>query len=291
MRFSQDTVQMPSSFEHRSAIVNDVNLHYVIGGKAPGSAPLMLLIHGFPQNWWCWNGVIAELGERYTVVAPDLKGVGLSDKPTCGYTKREMAADLHALVEGLHGEPAHIVGHDIGGMIAYAYASRYPARSLTVIDVTIPGIGDWEQAIADPRVWHFAFHQKRDLPEALIVGGREHVYISSFIDQQTFRRGSISLPDINEYVEAYKHPGAFRAAMEMYRQFPQDAIDNRSAGRLPEEMPVLAIGGEKRWAGRVGERLSTVSSKVTSVSIPDAGHFVAEEQPGLFIDAIFQFCG
>jgi pimeloyl-ACP methyl ester carboxylesterase len=290
MRFSQDTVQMPSSFEHRSAIVNDVNLHYVIGGKAPGSAPLMLLIHGFPQNWWCWNSVIAELGERYTVVAPDLKGVGLSDKPACGYTKREMAADLHALVESLHGAPAHIVGHDIGGMIAYAYASRYPARSLTIIDVTIPGLGDWDQVISDPHVWHFAFHQKRDLPEALIVGGREHVYISSFINQQTFRRGSISLRDINEYVEAYMHPGAFRSAMEMYRQFPQDAIDNRSAGRLPEELPVLAIGGEKRWAGRVGERLSTVSSNVTSVSIPDAGHFVAEEQPRRFIDAMFQFC-
>ncbi|WP_244195942.1 alpha/beta fold hydrolase [Paraburkholderia susongensis] len=263
----------------------------MIGGKALGSAPLMLLIHGFPQNWWCWNGVIAELGERYTVVAPDLKGVGLSDKPAGGYTKREMAADLHALVESLHGAPAHIVGHDIGGMIAYAYASCYPARSLTIIDVTLPGIGDWDQVISDPRVWHFAFHQKRDLPEALIVGGREHVYISSFIHQQTFRRGSISLSDINEYVEAYRQPGAFRSAMEMYRQFPQDAIDNRSAGRLPEELPVLAIGGERRWAGRVGERLGTVSSKVTSVSIPDAGHFVAEEQPGRVIDAIFQFCG
>ncbi len=291
MRFSQDAAPMPSSFEHRSVIVNDVNLHYVIGGKALGSAPLMLLIHGFPQNWWCWNSVIAKLGERYTVVAPDLKGVGLSDKPACGYTKREMAADLHALVGSLDGAPAHIVGHDIGGMIAYAYASRYPARSLTIIDVTIPGIGDWEQVIADPRVWHFAFHQKRDLPEALIVGGREHVYISSFINQLTFRRGSISLSDINEYVEAYKQPGAFRSAMEMYRQFPQDALDNRHAGRLPEELPVLAMGGGKRWAGRVGERLSTVSSKVTSASIPDAGHFVAEEQPERFIDAIFQFCG
>jgi pimeloyl-ACP methyl ester carboxylesterase len=291
MRSSQDAFQLPSSFEHRSAIANGVNLHYGIGGKAPGSAPLMLLIHGFPQNWWCWNGVIAELGERYTVVAPDLKGVGLSDKPAGGYTKREMAADLHALVESLHGAPAHIVGHDIGGMVAYAYASRHPARSLTIVDVTLPGIGDWDQAIADPLVWHFAFHQKRDLPEALIVGGRAHVYISSFIHERTFRRGAISLSDVNEYVEAYTQPGAFRAAMEMYRQFPQDAIDNRSAGRLPDELPVLAIGGEARWAGRVGERLSTVSSKVTSVSIADAGHFVAEEQPERFIDAIFAFCG
>jgi pimeloyl-ACP methyl ester carboxylesterase len=290
MRPSQDTLPLPSSFEHRCAIVNDVNLHYVIGGKARGSAPLMLLIHGFPQNWWCWNRVIAELGERYTVVAPDLKGVGLSDKPAGGYTKREMAADLHALVESLQGAPAHIVGHDIGGMIAYAYASRYPARTLTIIDVTLPGIGDWDQAIADPRVWHFAFHQRRDLPEALIVGGREHVYISAFIHQQTFRRGAISLSDLNEYVEAYKHPGAFRCAMEMYRQFPQDAIDNRNAGRLPDELPVLAIGGETRWAGRVGERLSTVSSNVTSVTIADAGHFIAEEQPERFVDAIFQFC-
>ncbi|WP_255581125.1 alpha/beta hydrolase [Caballeronia sp. dw_276] len=234
MRFSSCAAQLPSSFEHRPAIVNDVNLHYVIGGKAPGSAPLMLLIHGFPQNWWSWNSVLTELGERYTVVAPDLKGVGLSDKPACGYTKLEMADDLNALVESLGGAPAHIVGHDIGGMIADAYATSYPARSLTIVDVTIPGIGDWDQVIADPRVWHFAFHQKRDLPEALVVGGREHVYISSFINRQTFRRGSISASDIDEYVEAYRHSGAFRSTMEMYRQFPQDAIDNRSAGRLPD---------------------------------------------------------
>lgn len=290
MRSHQESVQLPPSFEHQSKVVNGVNLHYVIGGKALGSAPMMLLIHGFPQNWWCWNSVIGELGEKFTVVVPDLKGVGLSDKPASGYTKREMAADLHALIESLHGAPAHIVGHDIGGMVAYAYASRHPARSLTIVDVTIPGIGDWDQVISDPHVWHFAFHQKRDLAEALIVGGRESVYISSFINHQTFRRGSISLSDINEYVEAYKHPGAFRSAMEMYRQFPQDAIDNRSAGRLPEDLPVLGMGGEQRWAGRVGERLGTVSSNVTTVSIPGAGHFIAEEQPRRFIDAIFQFC-
>lgn len=291
MQLSQDTVQMPPSFVHQSAIVNDVNLHYVIGGKPQGSSPLMLLIHGFPQNWWCWNRVMSKLGERYTVVVPDLRGVGLSDKPASGYTKREMAADLHALVESLHGRPAHIVGHDLGGMIAYAYATQYDARTLTVMDVTIPGVGDWDQAIADPRVWHFAFHQKRDLPEALIVGGREHVYISSFINHQAFHRGTISPSDINEYVEAYKHPGAFRSAMEMYRQLPQDAIDNRNAGRLPENLPVLGMGGAMRWAGRVGERLSAVSSNVTSVSIPDSGHFIAEEQPERFVETMVQFCG
>jgi pimeloyl-ACP methyl ester carboxylesterase len=285
------TLQLPPSFDHQAALVNGVNLHYVIGGKELGTAPLMLLIHGFPQNWWCWNRVLAGLGERYTVIAPDLKGVGLSDKPATGYTKRELAADLHALVESLQAGPAHVVGHDIGGMVAYAYATRHPARSLTVIDVTIPGIEDWDQVVSDPHVWHFAFHQKRDLPEALIVGGREHAYISSFINHQAFRRGAITPQDLSEYVDAYMHPGAFRCAMEMYRQFPQDVIDNRSAGRLPEDLPVLGMGGEKRWAERVGQRLASVSLNVKTVSAPNSGHFIAEERPEYFIETMFQFCG
>ncbi|MCT9126081.1 alpha/beta fold hydrolase [Cupriavidus gilardii] len=285
------TLQLPASFEHQAAIVNGVNLHYVLGGREPRTAPLMLLIHGFPQNWWCWHRVLAGLGERYTVIAPDLRGVGLSDKPAGGYTKRELAADLHALVESLQAGPAHLVGHDIGGMVAYAYATQHPARSLTVMDVTIPGIGDWDQVVSDPHVWHFAFHQKRDLPEALIVGGREHAYISSFINHQAFRRGAIAPQDMTEYVDAYRHPGAFRCAMEMYRQFPQDVVDNRNAGPLPADLPVLGMGGEKRWAERVGQRLAAVSANVKTVSVPGSGHFIAEEQPEYFIDAMFQFCG
>lgn len=269
--------------------MDGVKLHYVIGGCPVGFAPVLLLVHGFPQNWWCWAKVMPELGRHFTVVAPDLRGVGLSDKPATGYTKKQLAADLHGLVESLGAGRAHVVGHDIGGMAAFAYAWQFPLRSLTILDNTIPGIGDWNQVVSDPMVWHFAFHQKRDLPEALICGGREHAYISNFIYQQTHIRGAISCDDVDEYVRAYSHPGAFRAAMEMYRQFPDDAADNRKVRQLPATLKVLGVGAETRWGPAVGDRLKTVSSNVRSETLAQSGHFLAEEQPAAFVELLLEF--
>lgn len=281
---------LPPSFEHRAAVVGEVRLHYVTGGRPRGSAPLMLLIHGFPQNWWCWHKVMPALGEHYTLVVPDLRGVGLSDRPATGYDKTQLAADLHGVVAQLGAGPAHVVGHDIGGMVAYAYARQFPARTLTVLDMSLPGIGDWDRIVADPIIWHFPFHQKRDLAEALICGGREHAYISHFIYSQAHIRGAISADDLEEYVRAYTHPGAFRAAMEMYRQFPQDAADNRSAGPLPAGLKVLALGAETRWGPRVAQRLGAASDNVRGGAVPDSGHFISEEQPALLVQALLDFC-
>ena len=284
------TGQLPDSFEHQAALVGEVRLHFVTGGRPAGTAPVMLLIHGFPQNWWAWHKVMPALGEHFTLVVPDLRGVGLSDKPASGYDKKQLAADLHGLVESIGAGPAHVVGHDIGGMVAYSYARLFPLRTLTVLDMSLPGVGDWDQIVMDPIIWHFPFHQKRDLPEALICGGREHAYISNFIYYQTHIRGAISADDIDEYVRAYTHPGAFRAAMEMYRQFPQDAADNRAAGPLPADLKVMALGAETRWGPRVGKRLSAASDNVRGGSIPNSGHFVSEEQPKLLVAALLDFC-
>lgn len=282
--------QLPESFQHQAALVGDVRLHYVTGGRPTGTAPPMLLIHGFPQNWWAWHKVMPALGEHYTLVVPDLRGVGLSDKPATGYDKKQLAADLHGLVDSIGAGPAHVVGHDIGGMVAYSYARLFPLRTLTVLDMSLPGVGDWDQIVVDPIIWHFPFHQKRDLPEALICGGREHAYISNFIYYQTHIRGAISADDIDEYVRAYSHPGAFRAAMEMYRQFPQDAADNRAAGPLPPQLKVMALGAETRWGERVGKRLSAASDNVRGGYIANSGHFISEEQPELLVQALLDFC-
>ena len=284
------TGQLPESFEHQAALVGDVRLHFVTGGRPAGTAPVMLLIHGFPQNWWAWHKVMPALGEHFTLVVPDLRGVGLSDKPVSGYDKKQLAADLYGLVESIGAGPAHVVGHDIGGMVAYAYARLFPLRTLTVLDMSLPGVGDWDQIVTDPIIWHFPFHQKRDLPEALICGGREHAYISNFIYYQAHIRGAISADDMDEYVRAYSHPGAFRAAMEMYRQFPQDAADNRAAGPLPADLNVMALGAETRWGPRVAKRLSTASDNVRGGSIPNSGHFISEEQPELLVAALLDFC-
>ena len=250
----------------------------------------MLLLHGFPQNWWAWNKVIPLLGEDFTLVAPDLRGIGLSDRPAGGYAKKQLAEDVHRLVQKLNCGPAHVVGHDIGTMVAYAYAWQFPARSLTVLDGTIPGIGAWDQIVSDPRAWHFAFHQKRDIPELLVCGGREYAYVSAFINDRAHNPGAFSSHDMDEFARAYSHPGAFRAAMEMYRQFPQDVLDNRAAGRLPSELCVLALGGDKRWGTQLGDWLRTVSDNVEGGTLTDCGHFLSMEQPTALADALLAFC-
>ncbi|MBR8257578.1 alpha/beta fold hydrolase [Burkholderia ambifaria] len=279
-----------SQFVHRAAIADGVKIHYVTAGPHPGTAPAMLLIHGFPQNWWEWHHIMPDLARDYTLIVPDLRGVGLSDRPASGYTKRQLAADLHGVVEQLGCGPAHVVGHDIGGMVAYAYATQFPVRTLSILDVPVPGIGDWDRVVQDPRVWHFAFHQKRDLPEALICGGREHIYITTFINDRSHNVGAFSAADMAEYTAAYCHPGAFRAAMEMYRQFPQDAADNQAAGPLPADLKVLALGGDTRWGPVMLERIGSMAANVTGGSVANCGHFLAEEQPQQLIDALRKFC-
>lgn len=287
-QFSPDV--LPDGFRHDADIVGDVKLHYVTGGRPVGTAPIMLLIHGFPQNWWEWSRVLLPLGEDFTLIVPDLRGVGFSDKTEAGYTKKQLAADLFGLVRKFGDEPPHVVGHDIGAMVAYAFAWQFPVRSLTVLDASIPGIGDWDEIASSPLLFHFSFHQKPFLPEALICGGRERIYISAFINDRTDNPAAISARDMDEYVRAYMQPGAFRAAMEMYRQFPQDVIDNRAAARLPASVPVLALGGEKRWGPHMVSRMSAIADNVRGGSLPKCGHFLAEEQPELLVAALREFC-
>lgn len=273
-------------FEQQSTLVNNVKIHYVIGGRGPA----MLLIHGFPQTWWEWHNVMSALSEHYTVIAPDLRGTGLSDITYEGYTKRQLASDLHGVIESLGCGTPHVVGHDIGSMVAYAYATQFPTKTLAVLDSTIPGIGDWDSAVSNPRVWHFSFHQKRDLPEALICGGRERLYITSFIKDRCFNAAAISEEDLSIYVRAYSQPGAFRAGMEWYRQFHQDAQDNKAAGALPDSLKVLALGGEKYWGEMMVDRVREVAPSVVGGSISSCGHFIPEEQPEALVKALQEFC-
>lgn len=277
-------------FQHKFVSVKGTKIHYVMGGPGPGVAPLMLLIHGFPQTWWEWHKVMPALSRDYTVIAPDLRGIGLSECTYDGYTKRQLSADLHGVVESLDCGPAHVVGHDIGGMVAYAYATQFEARTLTILDNTIPGIGDWEAVVGGPRTWHFAFHQKRDLPESLIGGGREQVYITNFIKERCFDTASISEQDFATYAAAYSQPGGFRAGMEWYRQMPQDALDNKAAGPLPPDLKVMGLGGETHWGEAMAERLRGVAPSVVGGSIAACGHFIPEERPEALVEALRGFC-
>ncbi|MDA0182961.1 alpha/beta hydrolase [Solirubrobacter phytolaccae] len=267
-----------------------LRLHYVTAGDGPRT---LVLLHGFPQTWWEWHHVIGAFAEAgFRVVAPDYRGAGNSWKPAGGYDKRTMAGDIRHLVrETLRIDgPIALAGHDIGLMVAYAYAQRFrdELSQLVLVDAPIPGTAVFDRLRSDPRVWHFAFHGARDLPE-LLVQGRERQYLQYFFDARTT---DPSATDIDVYAAAYSAPGAMRAGFEVYRAFEQDARDNRAAleanGKLA--VPVLAVGGERSTTGPLmAEMLREVADDVTDRIIPGTAHWVPEEAPKAFTDTVLSF--
>jgi pimeloyl-ACP methyl ester carboxylesterase len=272
-----------------------LRLHYVTAGAG---ARTVVLVHGFPQTWRQWRHVIPPLADAgFGVVAPDYRGAGQSWRPPGGYDKRTMAEDIRRLVREHLGieEPVAVVGHDIGLMVAYAYAQAHgdEVSHLVVADAPLPGTAVFDRLRSDPRVWHFAFHGARDVPE-MLVAGRERQYLQAFINARIFDPSAISDADLDAYASAYSAPGAMRAGFEVYRAFDQDAEDNRAAlarnGKLT--MPVLAVGGETSTSGPlVEEMMREVAENVTAVRIPRSAHWVAEENPEAFTAALLAFLG
>jgi pimeloyl-ACP methyl ester carboxylesterase len=270
-----------------------LRLHYVVAGDGPRT---IVLVHGFPQTWWQWHQIIPPLVDAgFRVVAPDYRGAGDSWRPPAGYDKRTMAGDIRSLLQD-HlriDEPVVIAGHDIGLMVAYAYAQRFPdaVSRLVLMDAPLPGTAVFDRVLTDPRVWHFAFHGARDLAETL-VAGREREYIPYFVNARIFNPAAITAADLDVYVSAYSAPGAMRAGFEVYRAFGQDADDNRAMlrenGKLT--MPVLAIGGAISTTGAVIEEMAReVAEDVTAARIPDTGHWVAEENPQAVLRELLEF--
>ena len=279
---------MTQALSHHFAQLDDVTLHYVTCGRGP----VVVLLHGWPQTWYEWRHVIPALAERYTVIAPDLRGLGDSSRPLAGYDKKTVAADIWQLINGRLGhQQFYLVGHDWGGPTAYALAVEHPAAilRLAILDVVIPGDGgDFSQG---GRRWHHQFHLTADLPEAL-TAGRERLYLSWFYRTFGHRPDAISDADIDEYVRAYSQPGAMRAGFAYYRALPQDAADNRAnVARLKLPMPVLAIGGASgRGRGREPEEsLKRVALHVQGDIVADCGHWIPEEQPRYLADRLQQF--
>lgn len=286
---------------HHYAEVGEVMLHYVMAGPPPQPSrpkvPAVVLLHGWPQTWYEWRHVIPALAERYTVIAPDLRGLGDSSRPLGGYDKRTVSNDVWRLVTEVLGyERFLLVGHDWGGPTAFALASQHPdaIEKLCIMDVVIPGDGgDFSQG---GRRWHHQFHMTPDLPEALIQG-RERVYLQWFYQTFAYKPGAIPDADIDEYVRTYSQPGALRAGFNFYRELPRDAKDNAAllatGFRLP--MPVLAIGGgvsypHGRGRGQdVEASLKRVATNVRGVVLPECGHFVPEEQPEIVSRLLLDF--
>lgn len=284
---------MTSSPAHAVAPVNGIRMHYVRDGQGP----LVVLLHGWPQTWYCWRNLIPPLAEHYTVVAPDLRGYGLSDKPRGGYDKRTMAEDVHALVAHLGFERVVLVGHDRGARVAHRYALDHPSdvEKLALLDI-VPTRAMWQHLdlILARGFWHWLFHLQPDLPE-LLVAGRVETYLRYFFERWTYNRPPVE-EAVPEYVRAFSRPGALRAGFDDYRaSFPEDqeADDASFAGGQRLEMPVLALWGATGLVGQLPalDIWREYALDVRGEAIPNCGHFLPEEQPDLVGPRILAFLG
>ncbi|WP_254528686.1 alpha/beta fold hydrolase [Natrinema gelatinilyticum] len=273
-----------NGLEHGSARVNGVELHYVIAGEGP---PLVLL-HGWPQTWYEWRHVIPDLAERYTVIAPDLRGLGDSETPVSGYDKDTVATDVRELVHhlGFGGDQLALVGHDWGMPTAYAYAAQYrdEVRALAVLEAGLPGVHEDEKR----KLWHTRFHSVRDLPEQL-VAGRERLYLSWFYREGAYDPSAIDDDARDEYVRCYSAPGGLRGGFEYYRAYDSDAEHNREHADDLLEMPVLALGGVASFGELPIRDMNAVATSVDGEVVDRAGHWIPEERPAYFVDRVTSF--
>lgn len=274
-----DTPSMKPPTQSRTVVANGVRVHYRRSGDGPTT---VVLLHGFPQTGRLWDRVAATLASRFTVIVPDLRGAGGSERPATGYDKKTMAADVHALVTALGLGPVHMVGHDIGGMVAYAYAAQWPqdVADLTMIEMLLPGFGiEATFAIRQPgRFAHMPFFMTDDLPEWLLAG-KEVAFLDWFIRNNLVDQTAFSSADISAYAAAYARPGALRAAFDWFRAFWQDAEDNKRFASTKLAMPVLAIGGSQNVGTFLEQSLPPVAEDVRGLVFEHCGHFLPDEQP------------
>jgi pimeloyl-ACP methyl ester carboxylesterase len=272
-------------FKSRTAAVNGITLHYV----RVGSGPAVILIHGFPQDWTEYRAIMPRLSEHFTVIAVDLRGVGGSSAPTGGYDVANMAEDVYQLAVMLNLGRPYVVGHDIGGMVAYAYARSHPAvtRGAMILDVPLPGIGGWDEIQGDPSVWHFRFMQVPGLAEKL-VNGRQADYFNYF-----FGFGKFSPSEIDHFVSSYATPARIHAAFEMYRAFPDDVKSNLGQ-RGASEVPLFLGFGEKSPFAKLIPKMTddlraNGFAHVATGQIQGSVHYLVQDQPGAVAELIEKY--
>jgi pimeloyl-ACP methyl ester carboxylesterase len=265
-----------------TAEVNGITLHYVRGGNGPP----VILIHGFPQDWSEYRAIMPRLAKRFTVIAVDLRGVGGSMATAGGYDAVTMAEDIQQLAAALKLARVYVVGHDIGGMVAYAFVRRYPQamRGAMILDVPIPGIAGWDEVQGDPSVWHIRFMQVPGLPEKL-VAGRQADYLGYF-----FAFGKFTPSDVARYAKAYATVAQLHAAFEMYRAFPANAQFN-AAQRGPNDVPLFVGGGDgspfAKLVPKIADGLrANGSTHVETGLIRGSVHYVVGDQPEAVADLI-----
>jgi len=271
----------------RTAEVDGLQLQYLNAGHGPA----ILLLHGYAETSRMWRPLIPRLAANFTVIAPDLPGIGGSDIPRSGLDMTHAASRMHALVRSLGVSKAAVVGHDIGLMVAYAYAAQFPAEveRLVLMDAFLPGVPGWEAIYNNPGIWHFRFNGAT--PEAL-VEGRERTYFEHFWnDFAADKTRSIPEADRQAYADSYARPGRMRSAWAYFVSFQQAAEDFEQFSRTKLTMPVLSIGGDRANGDALGKQVKLVASNAASVILPDTGHWVMEERPQETADALMHFLG
>ncbi len=281
---------MAAPWTHHTAVVNGFRMHYVIAGSG---YPLVFL-HGWPQTWFEWRKIIPPLAEHFTVLAPDLRGLGDSERPLTGYDKRTLASDVYELIRLLGFNKIGLVGHDWGGLVAYFLAYDHPevVERLMILDM-IPGLARKGEKIDldfARLIWHVFFHGGMpDLAERLVSGNVE-IYLRHFYSRLSYNPALFTSEEVAEFVRAYSQPGALRAGFQYYRAGLQEDIEDMSTCTKKLTMPVLAWGGEA-MLGAIDTLWKTVADNVQGGAVERCGHFVAEEQPEFVVQQALEFFG
>ena len=279
------TKKQPAAIESKFADAGGLKMHYLTAG----SGPYVILLHGYTQTSRMWRLLIPRLAEHFTVIAPDLPGIGESDVPANGLDMKTAAVTVHELAKTLGVKQASIVGHDIGLMVAYAYAAQFPGETtkLVVMDAFLPGVEGWLGPYDSPDIWHFRFNGPT--PEAL-VKGRERVYFEHYWnDFAADKSHSLSEADRAAYAAMYARPGRMRAGWAYFVSFPQAAQDFSKLAQTKLAMPVLAIGGEKANGQLLGDQMKLVATNAQMIVLKNTGHWLMEENPAATMDAIVSF--
>jgi pimeloyl-ACP methyl ester carboxylesterase len=282
---SADPLKYPDAFRTQEIATNGTTLHVRVGGKGPA----VLLLHGYGETGDMWAPLAEDLMRDHTVIVPDLRGMGLSAKPALGYDKKTQGLDMAGVLDALKIGKVDLVTHDIGNMVGYAFAAQHRDRikRFILMDAPLPGIGPWEEVLKNPLLWHFRFGGP-DMER--LVAGRERIYLDRFWNEFSATPAKFSDASREHYARLYAAPGAMRAGFAQFAAFDQDAIDNKAflaEGKLT--MPVLAIGGGKSFGPMMATVMRFAATTVSEGVVPDAGHWLMEEQPEATMKQIRNF--
>jgi pimeloyl-ACP methyl ester carboxylesterase len=276
--------KFPAGFRVERIMIDGSSMYVRVGGKGPA----VVMLHGFADTGDMWAPMAAALVKGHTIIVPDLRGMGLSTHPEGGYDKKSQAIGIAKIMDALKVDKADLITHDIGNMVGYALAAQYPERitKWAIIDAPIPGIGPWDEILKSPLLWHFNF---RGPDVDRLVKGRERIYLDRFYNELSANPKAIDEATRNHYARLYARPGNMHYAFEQFAAFAQDAKDNQVLAQKKLPMPILALGGDKSFAGMQPVIMRAVATNVESGVITNPGHWIMEEQPALTVKLVGAF--